>query len=72
MNIKNISNEALFHKYLTFNFNEEYFDKQYLEVEQKRKELELRIKRALKESDIEAAKVLCEQLEQIITEGVSV
>ena len=45
---------------------ENHFDKDYLELEQKKKELETRIALALKNSDIKAAKSLCEQLEEII------
>lgn len=42
---------------------EKYFPKNYLEKEQKRKELELKIASALKKHDIELAKKLCEQLD---------
>ena len=42
---------------------EKYFQKNYLEKEQKRKELELKIASALKKHDIELAKKLCEQLD---------
>ena len=45
---------------------ENHFDKDYLELEQKKKELETRIALALKSSDIKTAKSLCEQLEEII------
>lgn len=45
---------------------ENHFDKNYLEIEQKRKELEMRISAALKSSDIELAKGLCDQLEAVI------
>lgn len=45
---------------------ENHFDKDYLELEQKKKELENRIALALKSSDIKTAKSLCEQLEEII------
>lgn len=45
---------------------EDHFDKGYLETEQKRKELELRIAQALQQGDIEHAKSLCEQLEIMI------
>ena len=41
-----------------------HFDKNYLEIEQKKKELELRIEDALKISDIKLAKQLCEELEE--------
>ena len=44
---------------------EKYFPKNYLEKEQKRKELELKIASALKKHDIELAKKLCEQLDAI-------
>ena len=46
---------------------EHHFDKGYLESEQKRKELELRIASALQAGDIVAAKELCDQLELIVT-----
>lgn len=42
---------------------EKYFPKNYLEKEQKRKELEIKIGSALKKHDVELAKKLCEQLE---------
>ncbi|MBQ8803684.1 MAG: ABC-F family ATP-binding cassette domain-containing protein [Tyzzerella sp.] len=45
---------------------ENHFDKEYLELEQKKKELETRIAVALKSSDIKTAKILCEQLEEVI------
>lgn len=45
---------------------ENHFNKDYLELEQKKKELETRIAFALKNSDIKTAKSLCEQLEEII------
>lgn len=45
---------------------ENHFDKSYLELEQKKKDLENRIASALKNSDIKTAKNLCEQLEEII------
>lgn len=45
---------------------EHYFDKNYLEAEQKRKELEMRISAALKASDVKTAKELCDQLEGMI------
>lgn len=45
---------------------ENHFDKEYLEIEQKKKELELRIETALKNADIKTAKQLCEQLEEEI------
>lgn len=45
---------------------ENHFDKNYLELEQKKKELETRIARSLKETDVENAKHLSEQLETVI------
>lgn len=45
-----------------------HFDKNYLELEQKKKELETRIALCLKEYDYETAKKLCEQLEIVIEE----
>ena len=45
---------------------ENHFDKEYLELEQKKKELEMRIETALKSSDIKLAKELCEQLGEIV------
>lgn len=45
-----------------------HFDKNYLELEQKKKELETRIELALKEFDYETAKKVCEQLETVIAE----
>ena len=45
---------------------ENHFDKDYLELEQKKKELETRIEIGLKNNDLKNVKVLCEQLEQII------
>lgn len=47
---------------------ENHFDKNYLELEQKKKELETRIAHSLKAFDFESAKVLSEQLEAIIEE----
>lgn len=43
---------------------EAYFDKGYLEKEQKRKELETRIAVCLKNHDFQTAKKLCEQLDE--------
>lgn len=43
-----------------------HFDKNYLELEQKRKELEMRISSALQSSNIVLAKELCDQLEAVI------
>ena len=45
---------------------ENHFNKDYLELEQKKKELETRIASCLKNSDIDMAKTLCEQLEEIV------
>ena len=45
---------------------EHHFDKDYLELEQKKKELETRITSALKNSDIKMAKQLCEQLGEVV------
>lgn len=45
---------------------ENHFDKDYLEIEQKKNELEKRITSALKASDMNTAKALCEQLEEVI------
>lgn len=43
-----------------------HFDKDYIVREQKKKEVELRIALALKDSDFEQAKVLSEELEELI------
>ncbi len=45
---------------------ETHFDKEYLELEQKKQELEMRIEKALKDSDVKTAKELCEQLGEIV------
>lgn len=45
---------------------ENHFSKEYLELEQKKKELETRISASLKAKDFITAKKLCEQLEEII------
>ena len=45
---------------------ENHFDKDYLEIEQKKNELEKRIAAALKASDMDTAKTLCEELEEVI------
>lgn len=45
---------------------ENHFNKDYLELEQKKKELETRITNALKNSDIKMAKQLCEQLGEVV------
>jgi ATP-binding cassette subfamily F protein 3 len=43
-----------------------HFDRDYLEIEQKKKEVETRIAIALKDSDIDLAKDLAEELEELI------
>ena len=43
-----------------------YFDKDYLEIEQKKKLVETKIALALKDTDIPLAKVLSEELEELI------
>ena len=43
-----------------------HFDRDYLEIEQKKKEVETRIAIALKDSDIDLAKDLSEELEELI------
>ena len=45
---------------------ENHFNKDYLELEQKKKELETRINACLKADDVNTAKKLCEQLEEIV------
>ena len=45
---------------------ERHFDKDYLEIEQKKKELETQVASALKNKKVETAKMLCEQLGEII------
>ena len=45
---------------------ENHFSKEYLELEQKKKELETRVSVSLKAKDFKNAKKLCEQLEEII------
>ena len=45
---------------------ENHFNKDYLELEQKKKELETRVSACLKAKDFKTAKKLCEQLEEII------
>ena len=45
---------------------ENHFEKDYLEKEQQKKELETRIEKCLKENDYEMAKGLCEKLEEIV------
>lgn len=43
-----------------------HFSKDYLEIEDKKKTIETRIESALKSEDFELAKVLSEELEEII------
>lgn len=43
-----------------------HFDKDYLEIEQKKKTLETRIELALKDTDFTLAKILSEELEELI------
>ncbi len=43
-----------------------HFNKDYLEIEQKKKEVEIEIDMALKDNDFEQAKILSEELESII------
>ena len=45
---------------------EKHFSKEYLELEQKKKELEVRISSCLKNKDIVTAKTWCEDLEEVI------
>ena len=45
---------------------EKHFNKDYLELEQKKKELETRIASCLRDTDLVTAKVLCEKLEEVI------
>ena len=45
---------------------QEHFDKDYLELEQKKKELETRIELSMKEKDFKSARKLSEKLEEII------
>ena len=45
---------------------ENHFSKEYLELEQKKKELETRVSASLKSKDFKLAKKLCEQFEEII------
>ena len=45
---------------------ENHFDKDYLELEQQKKQLETKIETLLKASDYESAKVLSEELESIV------
>lgn len=43
-----------------------HFDKEYLEIEQKKKSVETKIALALKDTDFERAKILSEELEELI------
>lgn len=43
-----------------------HFDKDYLEMEQKKKSIETKIEMALKNTDFALAKVLAEELEELI------
>lgn len=45
---------------------ENHFNKEYLETEQKKKELEMRIETALQNADVGLAKELCEQLGEVV------
>ena len=45
---------------------ENHFEKDYLEQEQQKKELETRIEKCLKENEYETAKGLCEKLETVV------
>ena len=45
---------------------ENHFSKEYLELEQKKKELETRIAASLKAKDYKTARKICEQLEEVI------
>ena len=45
---------------------EKHFNKDYLELEQKKKELETRVASCLRDKDIVTAKALCEKLEEVI------
>ena len=47
---------------------DKHFNKEYVELEQKKKELETRIASCLKNKDIEMAKELCKKLEEVITQ----
>jgi ATP-binding cassette subfamily F protein 3 len=44
-----------------------HFSKDYLELEQKKKELETRIENYLKNNDYVSAKDVCEELESLVT-----
>lgn len=43
-----------------------HFDRDYLELEQKKKELEIRVEKALKDADLKTAKKYAEELEPVI------
>lgn len=45
---------------------EKHFDKDYLELEQQKKDLETRIEKLLAENDYETAKSVCEKLEEVV------
>ena len=45
---------------------EKYFDKDYLEIDKKKRELEMKIAISLRNTDFERAKTLCEELESLI------
>lgn len=45
---------------------ENHFNKDYLELEQMKKELETRVEKCLKENDYETAKSICEKLELVV------
>ena len=49
---------------------EQHFDKEYLELEQKKKELEIRIEKTLKNSEVKLAKQLFDELENAILQYV--
>lgn len=51
---------------------ENHFNHTYLELEQKKKELETKIESALSISDFESAKVLAESLEEVVEQMISV
>jgi ATP-binding cassette subfamily F protein 3 len=44
----------------------DHFDRDYLEVEQKKKSIETKIELALKDTNFELAKALCEELDELI------
>jgi ATP-binding cassette subfamily F protein 3 len=50
---------------------ESHFDKDYLELEQKKKSVETKIEMALKETDFELAKVYAEELEALVSALIS-